>query len=169
MNATGTDRFAGELEPRPRVLVIGYGNPLRGDDAVGWVVAQRLAERVDPDTVICMAVHQLAPELAEPISRVDLLILIDAAANIPPGYLSSRSVDATPEPQQVSMTHHFTAQRLLVLAQRVYGHAPHGLLFTIGAEDFGHKEELSRSVEQTCDRLVKHLVRIVSPESAARV
>ena len=50
MNAIETDR---------PVLVLGYGNPLRGDDAVGWYAAQRLAEVVDPQRVTVLAVHSL--------------------------------------------------------------------------------------------------------------
>ena len=47
-----------------RVLIIGYGNPLRADDGVGWQAARRLAELRQDEFVETLALHQLTPELA---------------------------------------------------------------------------------------------------------
>ncbi len=47
-----------------RPLVIAYGNRLRGDDAVGWVVADALRDDVRMESVDVVAVHQLTPDLA---------------------------------------------------------------------------------------------------------
>jgi hydrogenase maturation protease len=35
----------------PRPLVLGLGNPILGDDAIGWHIARALATEVDPDAV----------------------------------------------------------------------------------------------------------------------
>ncbi|MFN9923635.1 MAG: hydrogenase maturation protease [Cyanobacteriota bacterium] len=43
-------------------LVVGIGNPLRGDDGVGWWLARR-AERLRPAPAVRL-VQQLTPELA---------------------------------------------------------------------------------------------------------
>ena len=51
------------------VLVLAYGNPLRRDDGVGWVIGERLAELLPEEAVDVRVLHQLTPELAEPISR----------------------------------------------------------------------------------------------------
>jgi len=61
------------------VLVVGYGNPLRGDDGAGFNAAWLLS--LDPrlqgaDVLIR---QQLTPELAEDVARADLVVLIDAA------------------------------------------------------------------------------------------
>src|SRR5215472_4005839 len=69
----------------PRVLIIGYGNPLRADDGVGWRMACRLGELVRDEPFEVLAVHQLTPELAEPISRAELVIFVDASHNGLPG------------------------------------------------------------------------------------
>ena len=52
---------------RVRTLVIGYGNELRGDDAVGPLVA-RTAESWQRPGLRALAVQQLTPELAEDIA-----------------------------------------------------------------------------------------------------
>src|SRR5262245_29107852 len=68
-----------------RVLIIGYGNPLRADDGVGWQAARHLAELLRDEPIEILALHQLTPELAEPISRADLIIFIDASNEGQPG------------------------------------------------------------------------------------
>ncbi|NJN60910.1 MAG: hypothetical protein HC795_04710 [Coleofasciculaceae cyanobacterium RL_1_1] len=43
----------------PSCVIIGYGNPLRGDDRAGFSVADRLRESGDlPAHVTAIAVHQ---------------------------------------------------------------------------------------------------------------
>lgn len=57
------------------LLVIGIGNPLRGDDGIGWFVAESLANRSDVDA---LPAHQLMPELARTISKYSTIIFVDA-------------------------------------------------------------------------------------------
>ena len=141
-------------------LVIGYGNPLRGDDGVGWVAAQRLAERVDPAHVAAMGVHQLMPELAETISRVDRVIFIDAAVNQPPGYLSSRIVE--PGDANRLMAHHLSPEGLLALSLRLFHRCPKAHLLTVGGENFDHRDDISPAVDRACDKLVDHLQQMLT-------
>jgi hydrogenase maturation protease len=149
------------VETEIRVMVIGFGNPLRGDDGVGWVAAQQLAERVDTEHVVTLAVHQLTPELAEPISRVELVIFVDASETSDPGQLSAEWIEPV-EPAASAMTHQLTPNRLLGLARQLYGRCPRAELFTIGGADFGHREELSATVSHACDLLVRQLEWIVN-------
>jgi hydrogenase maturation protease len=48
-----------------QVLVLGYGNTLRRDDAVGPLAAEAVAGWGRPG-VLALALPQLLPELAEP-------------------------------------------------------------------------------------------------------
>jgi hydrogenase maturation protease len=68
-----------------RVLIIGFGNPLRGDDGFGWHAAQRLCERLGSPDVQVIACHQLTPELAEDIGAAERVLFIDAARDLPSG------------------------------------------------------------------------------------
>ena len=65
-----------------RALIIGYGNPLRGDDGLGWRAAEQLAEIIPQSEAEVIACHQLTPELAEPISRARLVIFIDMSLEL---------------------------------------------------------------------------------------
>jgi Ni,Fe-hydrogenase maturation factor len=44
----------------PSIVVIGYGNPLRGDDAIGWKAAEALRDVYEDDMAVeVFASHQL--------------------------------------------------------------------------------------------------------------
>ena len=64
------------------LLVIGYGNTLRGDDGVGPKVAEAVEALQLPGvrTLVC---QQLSPEHAEPISRARVVVFVDAAVDAP--------------------------------------------------------------------------------------
>jgi len=62
-------------------LVIGIGNPLRGDDGVGALLAEQAAlfTAADPDGPVAVrSVQQLTPELAEELARLEAVLFIDA-------------------------------------------------------------------------------------------
>ena len=58
--------------PMTQVLIVGYGNPLRCDDGLGWCAAEALSRSLPfPETEIVIC-HQLAPELADNLRYADL-------------------------------------------------------------------------------------------------
>jgi hydrogenase maturation protease len=128
----------------PDTLLIGYGNSLRGDDGVGLVVAQRLQG---------LAVHQLTPDLAEPISQAAKVIFIDADVRLPPGEVRRAPVVET----QSSLGHHCTPGELLVIARTLYGHAPPAELISIGIESTEFRESLSAPVLTAAEQVVATL------------
>ena len=74
------------------VLIVGYGNPLRSDDGIGWHAARLLATDPRLDGARVLARHQLAPELAADVSRASLVVLVDAAAKGDPGSVAVRRI-----------------------------------------------------------------------------
>src|SRR5437016_14274693 len=93
-----------------RVLVIAYGNQLRCDDGVAWQAAEEIRRKLKVD-VIC--VHQLAPELAEEISRAGTVIFLDATGDGNPGKVVCQAVSA--EPIQPRFSHHLSPAQILTL------------------------------------------------------
>lgn len=63
-------------EDRGGDLVIGLGNPLRGDDGVGWWLARR-ARRCRPAPTVRL-VPQLTPELALEVAAARRVLFVDA-------------------------------------------------------------------------------------------
>ena len=113
------------------MLVVGYGNPLRGDNGVGQEVALMLrAELADTGASTVLA-HQLLPELALDASRSRLVVFIDAAAGEPAGSLSVRPLSAGSAAGAFS--HQLGAADVLALARCLYGGCPVALLVSVGA------------------------------------
>jgi hydrogenase maturation protease len=126
------------------VLVIGYGNTLRGDDGVGPRVAEAIGHLGLPGvrTLICPL---LTPELADPISKAENVIFVDAAVDAP------REVQWRPlQPKESSqlMAHAADPRTMLALARDVFGHVPPAWWLTIPAVDLGFSEEFSPAVQR---------------------
>ena len=124
------------------VLLIGYGNPLRGDDGIGWVVAEKMVERETAVSLHTITQHQLLPEHAEPISQAKLVIFVDAAVGEISGTIHCEPLQPIP-PQPGAFTHHLTPSGLLAMARDVFNHCPPAFLFTITGADFEFNEEIS--------------------------
>ena len=147
-----------------RVLVLGYGNTLRGDDGFGWYAAEAFA-RIAPDVDV-RALHQLAPELAEDVARYEIAIFVDAAAGGEPGTVRCREVrhDAA----ESELTHHMTPAALLCLARRLYGTAPHGVEITVCGQSFEMHEGLSERVEAEMPRVLRLVSELIDNPARAR-
>lgn len=142
-----------------RILIIGYGNPLRGDDGVGWHAVQRVARLVADGRLPAadwrtMTDHQLLPEHAEPISEADLVIFVDASVDDAPGMWRCREVAPTGDTGGVD-SHALEAGDILALAERLYGRCPPAKLYTIGGADFSLGERLSELVEKAMGEVVE--------------
>lgn len=142
------------------LLILAYGNPLRGDDGVGWVVGERLAALLAEDAAEMIVQHQLTPELAEPISRAAQVIFVDAAEGNEPGGIRWTAIGIgalAPQP----FTHQVDPASLLAAAQELYGHAPCAHLLTITGADFGYGEGLSPVVERAAGEAVIKIAQFI--------
>jgi hydrogenase maturation protease len=132
------------------ILVIGFGNPLRQDDSVGWAVAEALA---DQPGVELRRVHQLLPELAELLSRATDVVFVDARRGVPPGEV--RRTRLKPASSAWSGTHSLSPEALLGLCLRHYGRTPEAVLVSIGGARFGFGEDLSPVVRAAIPEAVR--------------
>lgn len=126
-----------------RVLVIGYGNPLRGDDGVGVRLAEALAHEAGPETVL--ACRQLTPELAEAVSAADWVVFIDAARDVAPGAVSMHPLESA-EVDVERLSHACTPAALLALSAALYGRSPRALVVGVGVASTEIGERLSRAL-----------------------
>jgi hydrogenase maturation protease len=141
-----------------KVLVIGYGNTLRGDDAAG-VRAAEILSTLHPE-IVCIYLHQLVPECAEQIAECDLVFFIDAQNNI--SQPNVRLVGPSSEADQ-PRTHFLSPESLLALSKQLYQHLPsQSYIVGIPASQFDFSEELSASTKKNVDETVKMLDKIIS-------
>ena len=138
----------------PHTLIVGYGNVFRGDDGAGYLVAERLQEKIHDPEIEILSQQQLLPELMETISRSARVIFIDASVS---GGSKASRIPLRPGPACSRFTHHVTPESLLAGAQALYGHTPEAVLYAIPGRNFENGQELSPSVRRAVDELVARL------------
>jgi len=122
-------------------LVIGYGNSLRGDDGVGSLVAEQVAEWNLPE-VRSLAVHQLTPELAAAVAEAKTVFFVDACV-MGEGQTQARLETIAPQPGRSRMDHLWSPSVLLSLAQTLYDANPVAYQIFIPALQFDYGAPLS--------------------------
>jgi hydrogenase maturation protease len=162
------------------VLVIGYGNDLRGDDGAGPCVAMAIGALELPG-VAAVTARQLTPELAEPLAHADLAVFVDAGAGacsvevreLFPASLGpfrqARSEEAFPALVS-SLGHTGDPAGLLALTRALYGAAPQAWLVTLPALSFELGAGLSEVAAQGAEQALAIVRQIVlHSHSAAAV
>jgi len=148
------------------LLVIGYGNTLRGDDGVGPRVAEAVARLALPG-VCARAFPLLTPELAEPISKAGVVIFVDAAVDAP---RDVRMRKLAPAASSQVMAHAASPATLLALARDVFGRAPEAWWLTIPVEELGIGETLTplaqRGVAVAIEEVKKRAAEFRPPAAA---
>jgi hydrogenase maturation protease len=125
---------------RGTVLVIGYGNRLRGDDGLGPHVAEAVAARARPGVRV-MTLVQLVPELAADLAGARLVVFVDARAGRAEGGVEAVPIE--PGPGDAWTTHAAGPRALLALTRSAYGRAPEAWWVTVPGWDFRVREGLS--------------------------
>jgi hydrogenase maturation protease len=147
------------------VLVVGYGNPLRSDDGVGWHAAELLATDPRLTGARVLAHHQLVPELALDISRASLVVLVDAAADGDPGAVSVRRVQPR-RPAPAAWSHRLAPESLAGLAKDLYGAVPPIVLVSVAAGSFAGGDRLSGALERALPEVVEVVADVVRGQRA---
>lgn len=127
-----------------RVSVLGYGNPLRSDDGLGWRVAVELFRANTSPDVLAVPCHQLTPDLAETASMAETVIFVDSTRKGEPG--ETRCEELRSQSGPAPFTHDLSPAALLALAAELFGVCPKAYLFTICGECFEPGESFSASV-----------------------
>ena len=150
-------------------LVIGYGSPIRGDDAVGPLLADLVAGAIEqgnwPAGTEVQARHILTAELVADLHRAERVIFIDAAADGTPGEVRTRRLE--PDPGAPSTMAHFHDPReLLAWCEGLYGTVPEAWLVTIAgaAWDYGHFD-LSPAVQAALHPALSELRALCTSEA----
>lgn len=142
-----------------RVLIIGYGNPLRGDDGFGWRVVEELQGTLRGGQVELIACHQLTPELAEPVSQARYVIFVDAARETVPGKLTLSEVRMPGGAARFS--HYLTPGRVVEYADKLFGRHPRRVyLLTVGAGNLEVGDTLSEEVARMVPLAKEQIARL---------
>ncbi len=135
------------------LLLIGYGNPLRQDDGLGWHIAMAIEALGLPGLQV-LAAQQLTLELAAPMALAEAVVFVDAAYGKSAASGSAQAKEPlalqplparakAPNPGPQTWSHQLTPQALLVLAGELYGHQPAAQQLLVPAQWDGHGEGFS--------------------------
>jgi hydrogenase maturation protease len=148
------------------ILIVAWGNTLRGDDGVGPAVAEEIRRQTSDPRISFQVTHQPVPEMSEAISGVGMVFFIDACVpeeRTIPGQIHIRpGKPASPDDaSNQAMTHQWGPQTLLLLAQQLFHRVPTAWVCSVTAGSLEPGESLSPPVQAAVPRLVSHIMAVV--------
>jgi hydrogenase maturation protease len=151
-----------------RLVVAGYGSPLRQDDAAGWLVASALAERWrNVAEIEVLAGVQPLPEWAPALAEAEVAYFVDAR----PAEDGADDVQITPlEPARgdgLLDGHAPGPEALLALAEALYGRRPRAWLVSLPGHGFAVSDRMTDRAAHAVARAVAELDRLIAEQVGA--
>jgi hydrogenase maturation protease len=142
-----------------RITIIGIGHPDRGDDAIGRIVAARLAPRAG-DGVDVIGLDGEATALLERLGETEHAIVVDAVlSGAPPGTIRRFDVVRQALPTGTGLSSHGFGLAEAVELARALGRLPaRCTVFAVEAASFDHGAPLSCEVAAAADEVVGHVL-----------
>ncbi len=157
-----------------KVLVIGLGNPDRGDDGIGAVVAQALVGRLPPDVAVKVRRGDLLA-LIQDWEGFEAIVCIDAAAPMGvPGRICRVDLNSSELPRTLSFTssHALGLPEAIELARSLQLAPRQIIVYAIESDSFGSCAPLTPAVAAAAhvvaDQVVAEVdrLRCCTPEAA---
>lgn len=162
-----------------KTLVIGLGNPILGDDGVGWQIAHELQQikQIPSDvTIECLAIGGIS--LMEALIDYDRAILIDAIVTrqAPIGSINHYKLEDLPNPSSghMSSAHDTSLLTALHVGQSLGAHLPEDIsVVTVESQKvYEFSEDLTPAVAAAVPvaiRIILDLLIESNPEKAPKV
>jgi hydrogenase maturation protease len=141
----------------PSVLVLGLGNPLRGDDGIGPHVIEALNRRGLPEGATALDAGTGGLDLLQILEGWERAIIIDAAdVGREPGQFARFTPDEARfvGSEDATFLHNAGLAEVLALADAVGQPLPEMVIFGVQPEKIGWGEGLSEAVEAALPALV---------------
>lgn len=140
------------------LLIFAYGNPSRGDDALGPLLLERL-EALHLPQVELLTDFQLQVEHAIDLQGRERVLFIDASVSCPPPFAFSR---LAPAKDRSFTSHAMSPSAVLQAYQELYGEAPPAWLLAVRGEAFELGEPLSPAAAANLEAAFGSLQNFVS-------
>ena len=162
-----------------KTLVIGLGNPILGDDGVGWQIAHEL-QQIKPIpsdvTIECLGIGGIS--LMEALIDYDRAILIDAIVTrqSPIGSINHVKLEDLPNPSlgHMSSAHDTSLLNALHMGQSLGAHLPEDIsVVTIESQNvYEFSERLTPAVAAAIPEAIRIILDLLiesNPEKAPKV
>ena len=137
-------------------MIIGVGNPYRGDDSVGLIVVRRLKEALGASAIICENNGDGAA-LLEAWRSAHRVIIVDAAkSGAKVGTIHRFDAGRRKLPQEFfhCSTHAFGLSEAIELARALGELPPSIVVYAVEGDNFAQGAELSAEVREAIDEVV---------------
>jgi hydrogenase maturation protease len=158
---------------KSRMLIVGLGNPILGDDGVGWKVAEEVKKQLPPDTPVdvdCLSLGGIS--LMEHLIDYEHAILIDAfALEEPIGSILILKLSELPNYSafHTTSTHDTSLQNAIELGKSMGAKLPEDVtvvgIATKHVYDFS--DELSPPVAEAVPQAVKFVLELLNEKKPA--
>lgn len=148
------------MEKKKRVLVYGYGNPGRQDDALGNEMVANIQDWIEKHKLECMSTdsnYQLNIEDAEKISNWEIVIFVDATQEAIHEYKFSK---LEPQEDKVEFTMHAVSPSyVLHLCNKLFKSQPEAYVLGIKGYEWELKEGLTDNAKLNLEQAYQFLTR----------
>ena len=150
-----------------KTIIVGLGNPILGDDGVGWKVAEEVKKQLPPNLLVAVEFLSLGGiSLMEHLIGYERAILIDAIESAQePGSIMTSTLSELPDTSAFHITsaHDTSLQNALKLGKAMGADLPEQVIVvgiaTNHVYDFG--EELSRPVAQAVSKAAQIVIELL--------
>lgn len=140
------------------LLIFGYGNPSRGDDALGPLLLERLEAQGFPYGIECLTDFQLQVEHALDLEGRELALFIDAHLSCQPPF---EFTALKPEADRSYTTHAMSPSAVLqVFAEIHHRPPPPAFLLSIRGEQFELGEGLSAEAQANLEAAIQFAAKL---------
>jgi len=144
-----------------KILLFGYGNPGRGDDALGPELVARI-ERLQLEDVECQNDMQLQVEHVTDMAGCERVVFVDADMSCTEPFEFSRIM---PEKDDSYTSHAMSPSALLHAYKKVHGKdAPPAFLLRIRGYDFGLGEPMTYQASVNLEAAMKQVVELIEQQ-----
>jgi len=137
-----------------KILLIGIGNSGRGDDGLGWKLAEK-AEALFHDVCDVEYRYQLQVEEADLISKYDFVIFVDATHDLLNEGFEFRSCARACE--YFFSSHIQSPETILYLADVVFDKQPIGYLLLISGKEWELRTAMSKKANKNLQAAISFL------------
>lgn len=150
---------------QPTTLILGLGNPLRGDDGIGPRIIENLTHHGLPKGVAAIDGGTGGLDLLPILERWERVVIVDAADM---GQRPGQFTRFTPDQVYLAMSdnrfslHHAGLSEVLTLAHALERTLPEMVIFGVQPADVGWGEGLSPNVEAMLPELIDAILNELS-------
>ena len=147
----------------PSLLIIGYGHPTHGDDAIASEVTALIKALGFENVEVC-AVEQLTPELSAKLAKADYAIFVHACwmktAQVKVSSLEACGME-TGGSSAPGYGHSWHPCSLLALTNSVYGRYPQSWWVKVAGQNFLGGHHLSHRANQSIENAVEQIEALI--------